>query len=120
MRIVGFVPAPVHVTATPPAKSSQPVPMRMSTWSSKVGTQSEPAPELPQLTVKKFASPGPARNVIVLPEAEIDHRWSGQVALTLDGLPHLHEPALEMIRVGWGEVRSLDVAVAELAALARG
>jgi len=35
-------------------------------------------------------------------------------------LPHLHEPALEMIRVGWGEVRSLEVAVAELAALARG
>ena len=34
-------------------------------------------------------------------------------------LPHLHEPALEMIRVGWGEVRSLEVAVAELAALAR-
>ena len=23
-------------------------------------------------------------------------------------LPHLHEPALEMIRVGWGEVRSLE------------
>jgi glycine/D-amino acid oxidase-like deaminating enzyme len=22
----------------------------------------------------------------------IDHRWSGQVALTLDGLPHIHEP----------------------------
>lgn len=22
----------------------------------------------------------------------IDHRWSGQVALTLDGIPHLHEP----------------------------
>ena len=22
----------------------------------------------------------------------IEHRWSGQVALTLDGLPHLHEP----------------------------
>jgi nicotinamidase-related amidase len=33
-------------------------------------------------------------------------------------LPHLHEPALEMIRVGWGEVRSLADAVAELEALA--
>jgi ureidoacrylate peracid hydrolase len=33
-------------------------------------------------------------------------------------LPHLHEPALEMIRVGWGEVRSLDDALAELAGLA--
>ena len=32
-------------------------------------------------------------------------------------LPHLHEPALEMIRVGWGEVRSLDDALAELAGL---
>jgi ureidoacrylate peracid hydrolase len=32
-------------------------------------------------------------------------------------LPHLHEPALEMIRVGWGEVRSLADAVAELEAL---
>ena len=32
-------------------------------------------------------------------------------------LPHLHEPALEMIRVGWGEVRSLDEALAELRAL---
>jgi ureidoacrylate peracid hydrolase len=33
-------------------------------------------------------------------------------------LPHLHEPALEMISVGWGEVRSLDDALAELAGLA--
>jgi nicotinamidase-related amidase len=32
-------------------------------------------------------------------------------------LPHLHEPALEMIRVGWGEVRSLNEAVTELEAL---
>lgn len=32
-------------------------------------------------------------------------------------LPHLHEPALEMIAVGWGEVRGLDDAVAELRAL---
>jgi ureidoacrylate peracid hydrolase len=32
-------------------------------------------------------------------------------------LPHLHEPALEMIRVGWGEVRSLADALAELRAL---
>lgn len=29
-------------------------------------------------------------------------------------LPHLHEPALEMIAVGWGEVRGLDGALAEL------
>ena len=27
-------------------------------------------------------------------------------------LPHLHEPALEMIRVGWGAVQSLDEALA--------
>jgi nicotinamidase-related amidase len=33
-------------------------------------------------------------------------------------LPHLHEPALEMIRVGWGEVRSLADTLAELRALA--
>jgi ureidoacrylate peracid hydrolase len=33
-------------------------------------------------------------------------------------LPHLHEPALEMVRVGWGEVRSLADAVAGLEALA--
>jgi nicotinamidase-related amidase len=32
-------------------------------------------------------------------------------------LPHLHEPALEMIRVGWGDVRSLADILAELAAL---
>ncbi len=25
-------------------------------------------------------------------DLRIDHRWSGQVALTLDGLPHIHEP----------------------------
>jgi len=31
-------------------------------------------------------------------------------------LPHLHEPALEMIAVGWGEVRSLDATLTELAA----
>jgi nicotinamidase-related amidase len=29
-------------------------------------------------------------------------------------LPHLHEPALEMIRVGWGEVRDLDSALGEI------
>jgi ureidoacrylate peracid hydrolase len=29
-------------------------------------------------------------------------------------LPHLHDPALEMIRVGWGEVRSLDETMADL------
>jgi ureidoacrylate peracid hydrolase len=33
-------------------------------------------------------------------------------------LPHLHEPALEMIRVGWGEVRSLDETMADLESLA--
>ncbi len=32
-------------------------------------------------------------------------------------LPHLHDPAIEMIRVGWGEVRSLDEALTEIAAL---
>lgn len=32
-------------------------------------------------------------------------------------LPHLHEPAIEMIRVGWGEVRSLDETLREIAAL---
>lgn len=29
-------------------------------------------------------------------------------------LPHLHEPALEMIEVGWGEVRSLEEALKEI------
>ncbi len=29
-------------------------------------------------------------------------------------LPHLHEPALEMIRVGWGEVRGLADALGEI------
>jgi nicotinamidase-related amidase len=33
-------------------------------------------------------------------------------------LPHLHEPALEMIRVGWGEVRSLAETMADLDRLA--
>lgn len=32
-------------------------------------------------------------------------------------LPHLHEPALEMMRVGWAEVRGIAEAEAELAAL---
>ena len=32
-------------------------------------------------------------------------------------LPHLHEPALEMIRVGWGEVQGVDETIAELATL---
>jgi ureidoacrylate peracid hydrolase len=32
-------------------------------------------------------------------------------------LPHLHEPALEMVRVGWGEVRALDDTIADLLAL---
>jgi ureidoacrylate peracid hydrolase len=35
-------------------------------------------------------------------------------------LPHLHEPALEMIRVGWGEVRGVEETIAELAALRAG
>ena len=35
-------------------------------------------------------------------------------------LPHLHEPALEMIRVGWGEVRGLDETVADLEMLRAG
>jgi ureidoacrylate peracid hydrolase len=34
-------------------------------------------------------------------------------------LPHLHEPALEMIRVGWGEVRSLDDTIRDLKSLTR-
>jgi nicotinamidase-related amidase len=29
-------------------------------------------------------------------------------------LPHLHEPALEMMRVGWAEVRALEEALADL------
>lgn len=32
-------------------------------------------------------------------------------------MPHLHEPALEMISVGWGEVRPLDRTLADIAAL---
>ena len=32
-------------------------------------------------------------------------------------LPHLHEPAIEMIRVGWGEVRSLKETLSEIARL---
>lgn len=32
-------------------------------------------------------------------------------------LPHLHEPAIEMIRVGWGEVRDLSTTLEEIAAL---
>jgi nicotinamidase-related amidase len=32
-------------------------------------------------------------------------------------LPHLHAPALEMMRVGWAEVRSIDEAERELDAL---
>jgi ureidoacrylate peracid hydrolase len=35
-------------------------------------------------------------------------------------LPHLHEPALEMVRVGWGDVRGLDETIAELAGLRAG
>jgi hypothetical protein len=37
--------------------------------------------------------------------------------LTGTTLPHLHEPALEMIRVGWGEVRSLAQVLPEVRAL---
>jgi nicotinamidase-related amidase len=33
-------------------------------------------------------------------------------------LPHLHEPAIEMMRVGWGQVNSVEDTVAELAAFA--
>ena len=33
-------------------------------------------------------------------------------------LPHLHAPALEMIRVGWGEVRGLEETLGELRQLA--
>ncbi len=32
-------------------------------------------------------------------------------------LPHLHEPALEMIRVGWGEVRGLADTLRDIQAL---
>jgi nicotinamidase-related amidase len=32
-------------------------------------------------------------------------------------LPHLHEPALEMIRVGWGEVRGLEETIQEIGKL---
>jgi ureidoacrylate peracid hydrolase len=32
-------------------------------------------------------------------------------------LPHLHEPTLEMVRVGWGDVRRLDETLADLARL---
>ena len=32
-------------------------------------------------------------------------------------LPHLHAPAIEMIRVGWGEVRSLEETLSEIARL---
>lgn len=33
-------------------------------------------------------------------------------------LPHLHEPALEMMKVGWAQVESLDEAIRELSDLA--
>jgi ureidoacrylate peracid hydrolase len=33
-------------------------------------------------------------------------------------LPHLHEPAIEMIRVGWGQVNTLEETLAELATFA--
>lgn len=34
-------------------------------------------------------------------------------------LPHLHAPAIEMMRVGWAEVLTLDAALSQLAALPR-
>jgi nicotinamidase-related amidase len=33
-------------------------------------------------------------------------------------LPHLHEPAIEMMKVGWADVRSVEEALADLRALA--
>jgi ureidoacrylate peracid hydrolase len=33
-------------------------------------------------------------------------------------LPHLHEPAIEMMKVGWADVRSVEEALAQLRALA--
>ena len=33
-------------------------------------------------------------------------------------LPHLHEPAIEMMRVGWAEVRDLESALGEIRQLA--
>jgi nicotinamidase-related amidase len=30
-------------------------------------------------------------------------------------LPHLHDPAIEMMRVGWGQVNTLEATLAELA-----
>ena len=33
-------------------------------------------------------------------------------------LPHLHEPAIEMMKVGWADVRSVEEALADLKALA--
>src|SRR5438105_10333865 len=33
-------------------------------------------------------------------------------------LPHLHDPAIEMIRVGWGQVNTLEETLVELAAFA--
>ena len=33
-------------------------------------------------------------------------------------MPHLHEPAIEMMRVGWAEVRDLDSALSEIRQLA--
>ena len=34
-------------------------------------------------------------------------------------LPHLHDPAIEMMKVGWAEVRSVEETLAELQALAQ-
>ena len=54
---------------------------------------------------------------------ELDEEWpapnvwdemgSGQATGTT--LPHLHEPLIEMIRVGWGQVNTLEQTLAELA-----
>ncbi len=35
-------------------------------------------------------------------------------------MPHLHDPAIEMMRVGWAEVRGLEETVGELRQLAPG
>ena len=34
-------------------------------------------------------------------------------------LPHLHEPAIEMMKVGWADVRSVEEALADLEGPAR-
>ena len=41
-------------------------------------------------------------------------------AATGTTFPHLHEPAIEMMRVGWAEVSELDDILGQLAALRPG